>query len=516
MTQHRWLSWGFWLFAAAHLLLWTVIPLLIQPNPPLDAVEIVAWGHEWQFGYPKHPPLAPWLAEAARSLGGHHGLWPIYVLGQLCVVIAFWAVWRLGRELTTPPIALAAVLVLEATGRYTWMTLELNHSLVVLPFFPLSALCLYCALTTGRLRWWLATGGALGLGMMAKYTIGLLALAMVVFLLSSREARRRAAGPGPYLALGVATLILLPHVVWVVANGFPTISYVVERSKSDAGWTGHLTNPAGFLASQFLMLELFWLALLLLVRWPWRLRPPIPGEHLRRQFLFAVSVGPCVVLLALSAVTGLLLRDVWGMPIWSMLALWLLLGLDLPAEARVLKRAALACALFAVVNVLLALAEGVAGPYVIGSGFRTHFPGRLLAERVVEVWRERYDAPLQLVGGERWLAGNVDFWAPSRPSTFTNLGLRTPMLDEVACPWTSVADFLKRGGVLVWPIGRESAALPWELRKYFPDAEVLPPLTLPYQTSASVAPVQVGIAIVPPGSSSPGAENRVTKRADSR
>ena len=187
MMGQRWIRSGFWLFAGAHLVLWTAIPLMIQPNPPLDAVEIVAWGHEWRLGYPKHPPLAPWLAEAARALGGNHALWPIYVLGQLCVVIAFWAVWRLGRELTTPAIAFASVLMLEATGRYTWMTLELNHSLVVLPFFPLTALCLYRALTTGRFRWWLATGGALGLGMMAKYVIGLLGLAIVIALFRNRD-----------------------------------------------------------------------------------------------------------------------------------------------------------------------------------------------------------------------------------------------------------------------------------------------------------------------------------------
>ena len=111
-----------------------------------------------------------------------------------------------------------------------------------------------------------------------------------------------------------------------------------------------------------------------------------------------------------------------------------------------------------------------------------------VAERVIEVWRERYDAPLQLVGGERWLTGNVSFWAPSRPSIFTNGGLRTSMLDEEACPWTSVADFRKRGGVLVWPIGRDGAALPYELIKHFPDAEVLPPLSLPYETAAALAP----------------------------
>ena len=113
-------------------------------------MEIVAWGHEWQLGYAKHPPLVAWLAEAARLIGGSNGVWPIYLLGQLCVVTAFWAVWRLGLRDREPWIGLAGVLVMETTGRYTWMTLEFNHSLVVLPFFALTALFLYRALVSGR------------------------------------------------------------------------------------------------------------------------------------------------------------------------------------------------------------------------------------------------------------------------------------------------------------------------------------------------------------------------------
>ena len=39
-----------------------------QPNPPLDTVEWLAWGHEWQLGYHKHPPLAAWVADLAWRL----------------------------------------------------------------------------------------------------------------------------------------------------------------------------------------------------------------------------------------------------------------------------------------------------------------------------------------------------------------------------------------------------------------------------------------------------------------
>src|SRR5262249_30247685 len=102
-------------------------------------------------------------------------------------------------------------------------------------------------------------------------------------LLTSREARRRATGVGPYLALSVATLIVLPHAIWLVANGFPTISYVAERGRSAAGALGHILHPFDFLGRQLLMLEFLFLTFLALVDWPVRLRPPTATKGVARH-----------------------------------------------------------------------------------------------------------------------------------------------------------------------------------------------------------------------------------------
>jgi 4-amino-4-deoxy-L-arabinose transferase-like glycosyltransferase len=501
MSAEDWARRGFWLFASIHVVVWTVIPLWIQPNPPLDTVEIVAWGHEWQLGYAKHPPLVAWMAEAARLVGGSNGVWPIYLLGQLCVVTAFWAVFKLGCEIAAAPwVGLAAVLVLETTGRYTWMTLEFNHSLVVLPFFALTALFLYRALTNGRLRWWIATGIALGVGLNAKYTILLQGVAIATFLLLHREARRRAAGAGPYLALGVALLLVLPHGLWVIARGFPTISYVAERARSGDGTLGHVLHPLAFLGSQLLALEFLFVTLVVLLAWPLRLRALEANHRFTRQYLLAIALGPGLALVLVSAITGLQLRAAWGMPLWSALGVLLLVCCETRPRGPMLKRAALAAALFGLINIAFALVEGIWGPYLTSRGFRTHFPGQSLAAQVVEIWEKRFNVPLRLVAGERWLAGNVAFYAPSRPSVLTNGGLGGSAPDEAACPWTSIADVKNRGGVLVWSADREGAALPSGLRTHFPDAETLPTLTLPWQTGAPVKPVNIGLAVVAPRS----------------
>ena len=83
-----------------HMLLWTLLPAVFTASLPLDVIEGLAWGHEWQLGYLKHPPLYPWLMELASRLE-EGANWPLYLLSQLAVVIAFWALWLLARARRT-------------------------------------------------------------------------------------------------------------------------------------------------------------------------------------------------------------------------------------------------------------------------------------------------------------------------------------------------------------------------------------------------------------------------------
>ena len=44
---------------------WTALPALLYPNLPLDLIEALTYGREWQLGYDKLPPLPWWLVEVA-------------------------------------------------------------------------------------------------------------------------------------------------------------------------------------------------------------------------------------------------------------------------------------------------------------------------------------------------------------------------------------------------------------------------------------------------------------------
>ena len=88
----------FLLFALGHATLWTMLPVLTQPNAPLDTLEMIYWGHEWQPGYYKHPPLPAWLAEFACQFSTND-VWPTYVLCQLATLSDPVALPRISRPI---------------------------------------------------------------------------------------------------------------------------------------------------------------------------------------------------------------------------------------------------------------------------------------------------------------------------------------------------------------------------------------------------------------------------------
>src|SRR5436305_2489130 len=82
---------AFGAFLVLHFLVWTALPALLYPNLPLDLIEGLTYGHEWQLGYDKLPPLPWWMIELLNRVLGIDAAF--YALAQLAVIAAFALVW---------------------------------------------------------------------------------------------------------------------------------------------------------------------------------------------------------------------------------------------------------------------------------------------------------------------------------------------------------------------------------------------------------------------------------------
>src|SRR5919108_6232373 len=84
-------------FLALHVVLWTALPALLYANLPLDLIEALTYGREWQLGYDKLPPLPWWLVEIIHRIVGRDVAY--YALAQAAVIGAFAGVWFTARPM---------------------------------------------------------------------------------------------------------------------------------------------------------------------------------------------------------------------------------------------------------------------------------------------------------------------------------------------------------------------------------------------------------------------------------
>src|SRR5258708_37659382 len=129
---------GFWLLAATHAAMWTILPVALYPNLPLDIIEALPYGREWQFGYDKLPPLPWWLVETAHRAFDSDIAY--YALGQLSVLAAFAAVWAFMLRIATPAAAAASVLIIDGLHFFNFTAPKFNHDVIQLPFWALAGL----------------------------------------------------------------------------------------------------------------------------------------------------------------------------------------------------------------------------------------------------------------------------------------------------------------------------------------------------------------------------------------
>src|SRR5881392_379240 len=118
-------------FLLLHLVVWTALPSLLYPNLPLDLIEALTYGREWQLGYDKLPPLPWWLVEATWRLFGPDVFY--YALSQIAVLTAFTFVFLMARPLVGATGALVAVLIIDGLHFFTFTAPKFNHDVMQLP-----------------------------------------------------------------------------------------------------------------------------------------------------------------------------------------------------------------------------------------------------------------------------------------------------------------------------------------------------------------------------------------------
>ena len=450
MTQNNTFSSNriFMLFIAAHLVIWTLVPSLINHNLPIDVIEGLAWGNEGQWGYHKHPALSPWLMDVfARATGSAD--WAQYLLSQLSVCTAFIGMWLLAKDYLTPFKALMSVLLLEGIYYHGYSSPEFNANVILLPLWSLAIYFFYKAVESKRLIWWLALGGAASLGILGKYFTGFLLISMLGYLILTPKGRKQFKTIGPYAALLTMILLLLPHLMWMVETGFSTLKYGVNRAgaKSASDLSNHFVYPIKFFVSQFILLIP---PLLMLAAFGFKRELKDTHEQ-NRQILAYLALGPAVLILGLSAILGWKLRSMWGTPLFLLSGLMLMLYWRPVIDPVRLKRFKAVFLFFALIGPIAYIAVYGIRPMVKEDGKRTQFAGPEIATVIAKEWQNRYPAKtLDYIIGDVWRAGNVAYYLPLSPGTDKRTASVYIDGNVEVSPWIDPQEVFGAGAVLLW------------------------------------------------------------------
>jgi 4-amino-4-deoxy-L-arabinose transferase-like glycosyltransferase len=476
---------AFLTFALAHAAIWTILPFSLYPNLPLDLIEALTYGREWQIGYDKLPPLPWWLVEAAHRTFNSDLAY--YALGQLSVLSGFAAVWALTLRIASPAAAAASVLIIDGLHYFNFTSPKFNHDVAQLPFWGLAGLSFHGALRTGHPGYWAALGVALGLAFWAKYFVFVLGLPLALFLLLDPRARPALATPGPWFAAAISLAIAAPHLVWLSQNDWLPLTYLASRASPATSLVDHFRHPAVFVLAQ-----LFWLTPAFFIALPlWGHdghghRPKADGfDH---RIIALLAFGPAIAVVAGSALSGRKLVAMWGYPLWLFLGCWIVAAVPARTVRASLARLAGAWGVVTACYVISFAAQYAVLPYFNHRYRAVLFPGEQLARDISARYRAQTGAPLRYVVSNMWLGGNIGHYSVDHPRTLIDG-------DPRRTPWIDLRDLAASGAVVVW-IADDPHVVPEVYAAAARNATVQPPLTLPNRRGNGE--VTIGWAIIPP------------------
>ncbi|WP_201526070.1 glycosyltransferase family 39 protein [Psychrobacter frigidicola] len=435
--QWRW----FGLFLLVYFLIWSIAPAFLANSVPLDVSEGINWGSEWEWGYYKHPPLSSWILYSFYQLFGHIGP---YLLSQLYVLLTLFLVYQLGKKIWSPATGLLGSALTLAVIYYSYPSLEFNHNVAQFPIWVGLYLVFYQALTRSRLTDWLLLGVLGGLGMLTKYSVIFLLLPMALYLLLPRQ-WPLLKQPQPWIAAFVMLAIFAPHLYWLVMHDWLPLGYANGRSHDVSETASNVSRHfswVNFIAAQ-LMAHIPLVLMLALNRK--RLFGVSAYKHslpAGASLLWYLWAAPIVVLVVLSLVFGIGLRDMWGMPMWALSGL-LAASFIVPAVqalTAIKLRRALAIWL-TLATVLMVIYVGF-GDKIRHKPSRMHWPEQALATQAASTWSKLSSCPLDSVSGDRWLGALV-----AMNSDFPSQMISGPASHS---PWMSTERIQKNGTLVMW------------------------------------------------------------------
>lgn len=241
----RWGLWALLLILGVLVVRLGILALELMPVH-FDEAQYWAYGQELGWGYFSKPPGVAAVIRASTELLGDR-LFALRLPSPLAHAAIAGLIFLTAARLFDRRTGFWAAVGYTLAPGVTASAMIVSTDPIMMVAWAGGLYALVRARDATGLSWWAVLGLAIGLGVLAKYTMLIFAAGALGWGLLSAERRD---WRGACVAALVALAVAAPNLLWNAANGFATVTHVAE----DADPGGERFNPgnlAEFLGAQF-------------------------------------------------------------------------------------------------------------------------------------------------------------------------------------------------------------------------------------------------------------------------
>lgn len=253
----------------------------------VDESQYWLWGQHLDFGYYSKPPLIAWVIRAVTDIVGSDSPFWVRMPGSLFHGATALVLAALAARLFSARAAFFVALGYVTLPMATLGSILISTDTIMAPFFAGALYFHFRAAEEGRTRHAVLAGLCLGLAFLAKYAAVYFLIGAVLAQFFAPDARLTLRN---WIALLAAfAIVILPNVLWNVANDLTTVEHTMDNVGwvRGASWISSL-NPAGLAEFFFGQFAVFGPVLFAALLWCW-FRPG------RARSLVWFSVPPLAV-----------------------------------------------------------------------------------------------------------------------------------------------------------------------------------------------------------------------------
>lgn len=179
------------------------------------------------WSYLDHPPMVALLIKVFTSLLGSYEF-SVRAASLFCWALTSFFSYQL-CELIQKRSGVYAIFLLAIMPFFFFQSIIITPDVPLITAWSACLYFLYRALVLEKAQAWYYAGLCLGLGLLSKYTIGLIVLPAFLYVLSQAKARYWLRRKEPYLGLVLASMIFSPVIYWNAQHEW--VSFIFQSSR---------------------------------------------------------------------------------------------------------------------------------------------------------------------------------------------------------------------------------------------------------------------------------------------